>query len=318
MNHKLLLVAVVREFARLAAAIATYKGARASLAHMDVHMFGALANALQQQGVGRRVSADMLGMVKRAFLRKVSRANASITDRSRSLWEAVYDYIAALQEVPLTHIEQRFSRDDLEALQGVLADMRESGVVRVEGKGREALYRVPHRDEIERDLKVREDATDLVWTFIHHGLTTRDMLLGRGVRAKELDTALDELLEEQRVEREVIDGVERYRTAHYSIPAGTALEGAIFDHVHAITTTLVTILSNPNETAGASTYQLDVWPEHPMYMEARQLFREIRERASELRGRIDEHNAAKSDRPAGRRLNLYVGLSVENDSRSSS
>lgn len=62
MNHKLLLVAVVREVARLAAAIATYKDARASLANLDVHLFGALADALQRQGVGRRVSADMLGM----------------------------------------------------------------------------------------------------------------------------------------------------------------------------------------------------------------------------------------------------------------
>lgn len=313
MNHKLLLVAVVREMARLAAAIATYKDARASLAHLDVHLFGALADALQRQGVGRRVSADMLGMVKRAFLRKVGRAKASITDRGRSLWEAVYDYVASSREVHIAQIEQRFCRDDVETLQGVLADMRESGVVRVQGRGKDALYRIPNAQELELDLKQREDATDLVWTLIHHGTTTRGALLARGIRPEEVDRSIAELLEAQRVESTFAEGVECYRSAGYSIPAGSALEGAVLDHLHAVTTTLVTVISRPDEVAGATTFQLDVWPDHPLYAETRELYREMRQRLSSLRAKIDAHNIASGHRLPERRLNAYLGLSTETE-----
>lgn len=65
----------------------------------------------------------------------------------------------------------------------------------------------------------------------------------------------------------------------------------MLDHVHAAVTTLVTIITQPTAVAGASTYQLDVWPEHPLYGETRQLYRDMRDRVSALRARIDEHNA---------------------------
>lgn len=313
MNHKLLLVAVVREVARLAAAIATYKDARASLANLDVHLFGALADALQRQGVGRRVSADMLGMVKRAFLRKVGKAKASITDRGRSLWEAVYDFVALSREVHVTQIEQRFCRDDAETLQGVLADMRESGVVRVQGRGKDALYRIPNAQELELEFKQRQDATDLVWTLIHHGTSTREALLARGVRPEEVDRSIAKLLEAQRIESSFAHGVECFHSSGYSIPAGTALEGAVLDHLHAVTTTLVTVISRPDEVAGATTFQLDVWPDHPLYAETLALYRDSRQRLSSLRTKIDAHNAASGQRLLGRRLNAYMGLSAETE-----
>ena len=312
MSLDLLLVAFVRETASLLAAAATHGGARTSLAFLNDHLFHGLAQELQQLNVRRRVSADMLGMVPRAYLRKLRRIEESVTDRGRCLWEAVYDYLVAEGTVQHAALLERFHRDDQDTLRGVLGDLRETGAILAEGRGQQTTYRAATGPELEARLKEgTESVEDLVWTFIHHdGPVSRAQLERHGIKPSRLERALQALLASGRIREEAAAGEVRYRSVVYTIPLGAGREAAMLDHFHAVVRTLGTILKHPDEPAAASTYQLDVWPGHPMAEEAKELFREWRRRATELRERVDAYNAEVGPRTIEPML-LYIGLCKE-------
>jgi hypothetical protein len=52
-----------------------------------------LVRELERQGVSREVSADMFGMGLRSYLRRIQRLGESSTERGRSLWEVVLDFL---------------------------------------------------------------------------------------------------------------------------------------------------------------------------------------------------------------------------------
>src|SRR5690606_39482709 len=93
MHARLLIDAIVRQTTVLIAQLATSGGVRAPLAHIANQVFMDLAAELDAQGVSRKVSADMFGMALRTYLRKIQRLNESSTDRGRSLWEAVLQFV---------------------------------------------------------------------------------------------------------------------------------------------------------------------------------------------------------------------------------
>ena len=70
MDIQFLIDSVVRQTTVLIAQLATAGGARAPLSHIAGQVFLELANELESQGVGRKVSADMLiyHVCKRAML----------------------------------------------------------------------------------------------------------------------------------------------------------------------------------------------------------------------------------------------------------
>lgn len=312
MSLDLLLVAFVREVSSLIAAAATHRGARTSLAHLSDRLFHGLAQELQTLDVRRRVSADMLGMVPRAYLRKVARLEESITDRGRCLWEACYDYIAAEGSVSHAALQERFHRDDQDVLRGVLSDLRHTGAILTQGRGTQLVYRKPTGSEIQAHLSNTQEGTeDLIWTFIHHdGPVTRANLLRYGVKAAELDRALAQLIGSGRVREDATFEEPTFSTIMYAIPQGAGWEGAILDHFHAVVRTLGTILKHPDELSAASTYKLDLWPGHPMTEEAKDLFRDWRRRATALRERVDAYNATV-EAPALEPMLLYLGLCTE-------
>ena len=88
-NVQLLIDSIVRQTTVLIAQLATRGGIRAPLAHVANQVFVDLATELNNQGVSRKVSADMFGMALRAYVRKVQRLGESSTERGRTLWEAV-------------------------------------------------------------------------------------------------------------------------------------------------------------------------------------------------------------------------------------
>lgn len=309
MSLELLLLGFVRETSSLIAATATHRGARTSLAHLSDRLFHGLAQELHTLKVRRRVSADMLGMVPRAYLRKVARLEESITDRGRCLWEACYHYIAEHEAVSHAAVLERFHREDQEVLRGVLGDLRDTGAILAEGRGSQITYRKPTPSEVEARLNdAREGTDDLIWTLIHHhGPIERAALQRYGIQAGELDRALSQLIGSGRVREDVVDGEPKLRTIVYSIPIGAGWEGALLDHFHGVVRTLCTILQHPEEPSGASTYKLDLWPGHPMEEEAKNLFRDWRSRASAMRERIDAYNATV-DIPTIEPMLLYSGL----------
>jgi len=135
MNSQFLIEAVVRQTTVLIAQLATAGGVRAPLAHLANQLFLELARALQEQGVSRKVSADMFGMALRAYVRKVQRLSESSTDRGRSLWEAVFAYVSERSMVKRRDVLARFSRDDEASVRGVLHDLAESGLAFSSGSG---------------------------------------------------------------------------------------------------------------------------------------------------------------------------------------
>jgi hypothetical protein len=63
MNTKLLIDAFVRQTTVLIAQVATAAGVRTPLAHVANQVFLDLTQALEEQGLGRKVVADMFGLV---------------------------------------------------------------------------------------------------------------------------------------------------------------------------------------------------------------------------------------------------------------
>lgn len=112
MNSQLLIEAFVRQTMVLIAQVATTAGGRTPLTRVADQVFRDLTAALEEQGVRRKVVADMFGMALRSYQQKVRRLNESASETGRSLWEVVYEHVADEQVVPRVALLARFRRDD--------------------------------------------------------------------------------------------------------------------------------------------------------------------------------------------------------------
>src|SRR5262252_3264697 len=128
MNPRILIDGIVRQTTVLIAQLATSGGLRAPLAHVAGQVFLELAKELESQGVTKKVSADMFGMALRTYQRRTHRFSQSLTDRGRSLWEAVVEFIQREGPVTRDEILTRFRHDDGTSVRGVLRDLTEAGV----------------------------------------------------------------------------------------------------------------------------------------------------------------------------------------------
>ena len=93
MDSQVLIDQVVRQTMVLIAQLATSGGARAPLAHIADRVFLELARELEAQGLSRKVTADMFGVALRSYRRRIQRLSESVTERGRSLWAAVLDFV---------------------------------------------------------------------------------------------------------------------------------------------------------------------------------------------------------------------------------
>src|ERR1051325_4529652 len=117
----------MRQTTVLVAELAPSRGLRPPLAHLADQVFLELTRELDAQGVSRKVSADMFGMALRSYLRRIQGLSESSTDRGRTLWEAVLDYIGQGEMRSRAQILARFSHDDHNLVRGVLHDLTENG-----------------------------------------------------------------------------------------------------------------------------------------------------------------------------------------------
>src|SRR6187399_3337619 len=112
MDVGMLIDAIVRQTTVLIAQLATAGGNRAQLAHTANKVFVDLVAALREQGLGSKVISDMFGMALRTYHQRVQRLGESRTERGRTLWEAVFDYVSEHGPITRTDVLVRFSRDD--------------------------------------------------------------------------------------------------------------------------------------------------------------------------------------------------------------
>ncbi|NUN14251.1 MAG: hypothetical protein HUU55_11530 [Myxococcales bacterium] len=232
MNVQVLISAVVRQVTVLIAQLATSGGARAPLAQVANQVFLELAAELENQGVGRKVSADMFGMALRTYQRKVQRLTESTTVEGQSLWQAIFDFLSQKKVATRAQIMKRFHRDDEAIVRGVLHDLTESSLVFRSGSAENTVYRVATEEELgllaEADASTGVDA--LVWATVYReGPVTRGGLMKMvALRPPELDAALDRLLADGRIQRETrLDG-DLYHTREFLVPlaAGVGWEAA--------------------------------------------------------------------------------------------
>ena len=309
----------MRQTTILIAQLATSGGARAPLVQVANQVFLDLVAELNRQGVSRKVSADMFGLGLRTYQRKIQRLMESTTDRGRSLWEAVLDYICSQKIATRASVQLRFASDDGVQVRGVLRDLCESGLIFSSGQGSSTAYRAASPDELQalHQLRSSEGLDELIWAIIYRdGPVSSDSLANlTHLEVGELESALTRLVESRRVELIGEGDAAVYKTGSLLVPVGAPVgwEAAVFDHFQAMVKTICCRLredrASPNagDTVGGSTYTLDIWPGHPLQEEAYATLKRLRATLVDLRLRVEEFNVAHGIPERHNQLVLYVG-----------
>jgi len=324
MNVRLLIDAIVRQTMVLIAQLATSGGLRAPLAHVAGQAFLELAKELESQGVPKKVTADMFGMALRTYQRRTQRLSQSRTDRGRSLWEAVLEFIEQGGVTTREEILRRFRHDDEASLRGVLRDLTESGLVFSSGSGRAAVYRLATRDEVGT-LRRSGDHLGLeafVWSLVYReqGATLDGLCGACSLSRAELEPVLESLIGADRVERRASASGDEYHARSLVLglehPAGW--EASVLDQFSALVQTITRKLSldqkaTLRDETGGSTYHFEIFRGHPLEIEVVGELQRFRERMSALRERVDRYNAEHEQSGARLRVVSYYGQSVMED-----
>jgi hypothetical protein len=318
MNARLVIDAIVRQTMVLIAQLATSGGLRAPLAHIASQVFVNLAKELESQGVPKKVTADMFGMALRTYQRRTQRLSQSQTDRGRSLWEAVHEFVQQSGVVTRDEVLRRFRNDDEASVRGVLRDLTESGLVFTTGTGRSLTYRGTTTEEMRSAGPSDDDAgvEAFVWSVVYREqpATIDQLSAASGLPLPELQPIIASLVGTGRVERDVT-GV--YRTHElvlgFEEPAGW--EAAVLDHFSIVVRTITQKLAidqraTRTDEVGGSTYHFALWRGHPHEEEVLAELRRFRERMSALRDRIDRYNLDHPEQPQRLRVDAYYGQTV--------
>jgi len=311
MNASLLISAIVQQLTVLIAQLATSSGVRAPLAHIASQVFLELAREIEAQGVSRKVSADMFGMVLRAYQRKLKRLTEQSEQGASSLWSELLDALQGEGSLRRSEILKRFGGDDEELVRALLHDLVQSGLIVDVGKGPALRYRLARDEELASREESARDAllTALVY---RHGPTALDALCARtGLSRISLEPGLARLVEKGALE---LTATGHYATRDFSVPLGESAgwEAAVFDHVQAMVQTICQRLAgdSPSHLVGGSTYSFDIWSGHPLEAEVEGQLARFRAEHSALRERVDAYNETHGRPEHYRQIVLYGGQAV--------
>lgn len=319
MTIELLIHALVRQTTILIAQLATARGVRAPLAQIANQVFLDLVSELERQGVSRKVSADMFGLGLRTYRRKIQRLSESSTERGRSLWEVVLEFVRQQSLVTRVEVLTRFPHDDEALVRAVLHDLCESQLVFSSGSGLHTTYRATSTEELSA-LQQRSgtDGSDelLVALMYRDGPLTLNEVASRAqLDPSVIEPALARLLAAGRIQQIDQDGGPRYQAGALVIPLGSVVgwEAAMFDHFKALVTTFLCRLREDRtspalvDRVGGSTYTIDVWAGHPLADEVYGTLGRMRAALSELRTRVDTFNREREVPETYTRVLIYAG-----------
>lgn len=318
MSVGVLIHAIFRQTTILIAQLATSQGLRAPLAQIADQVFIDLARELERQGVSRKVSADMFGLGLRTYRRKLQRLNESRTERGRSLWEVVLEFINGQHSVSRMDVLARFPADDEAQVRAVLHDLCESELIYSTGSGARTAYRAASPEELSalhRD-QGPEGEDDLLLSLMYRegAMKAQDVAKLAQLDAAVIAERLARLHASGRVEVCELDGEAHYRARALTIPLGSSAgwEAAVFDHYKALVMTVLARLrdtrtANLQDAVGGSTYTIDVWQGHPLEDEVRSTLSRMRASLSDLRSRVTEFNATNELPDNHTRAVIYVG-----------
>jgi hypothetical protein len=324
MTIEFLIHAIVHQTTILIAQLATLGGGRAPLAQVANQVFLELVRELERQGVSRKVSADMFGLGLRTYRRKIQRLSESTTERGRSLWEVVLEFIRSRERTTKHDLLLRFSLDDEAQVRSVLRDLCDSQLVMTEEGGTKAHYRASTEDELLelRSVQGTEGSDDMLVALIYREqpLTIAEIAAKALTEEQLIEAPLARLVASGRVGQLISDGTKRYQVQALLIPLGSAVgwEAAVFDHFKAVVTTIVGRLSNQAASAledqiGGSTYTIDVWPGHPLAKEVVSTLKQVRSMLSDLRKRVEHHNEGQERPQQYSRVVIYAGQNLINE-----
>jgi hypothetical protein len=323
MNTQLLIDTVVQQTMVFIAQLATKGGIRAPLVRVADQVFSDLTRELHQQGVKKKVIADMFGMALRTYHRKARELGTSRTDTGRTLWEAVFEFVKAHEPVTGARVKDRFQRDDGEIVTGVLSDLVHSGIAYRSGRGDGAVYRIADEGDFhdDTDQQRREASEYVVWlTVYRHGpINLAGVVDLSRVLTERCKPALESLVADGRLRSKERDSGTYYESDEFFVPLGTARgwEAAVLDHYQAMVSAITSKIaqgrstSERADTTGGSTWSLDVWRGHPMESEALGTLGRIRAELEALRERVDAHNADSKKPAQGTRVVYYMGQYVQ-------
>lgn len=319
MSSRFVIDAVVEQTTVLVAQLATAKGIRAPLSHVADQVFLELANAIEARGVPRKVAADMFGMALRSYQLKVQRLQQRASERDQSLWEAIYDFIAAEGVVHRAQVLREFCHDDGAVVRSILQDLVDTGLIFQSGSQHARAYRAASVEEVT-DMAAasgRETFPWVVWVHLYRGgpQTVEELADAMAVTGEDVELALDELRHHRRVS---IDESGRYLCEQCHIPRESTegWEAAVIDHFRAVVVALTVKLrqmsktTTDQDTIGGSTYSFDLHDDHPYRDQVRSLLRSTRERISALAEEVRQYNDEQGRADIDEKVTFYFGQSV--------
>ncbi len=324
MNPQALIDAIVRQTTVLIARLSTLEGARSPLAHVANEVFLGIVQELEQQGLGKKVIADMFGLALRSYRQKVQRLGESATTRGVTLWMAVHQYLSERGSASRMELMQRFKHDEELSVRGILNDLVESGLVIRIGRGNETRYRVASEEEL-RELgassKLRAQQADaaLVWLQVYREGPVSSEQLAKlvALTGEAIDAALAMLLADGRVRLERREAGEYWATDECLIPVGeeAGWEAAVIDHHQAVLNALAAKLgsgrrsSARDDEVGGTTLTFELWPGHPHEAQVRRLLATARAAVIPVWEAVSEYNRQQPKRDTYQ-VHFYCGQYV--------
>jgi len=299
MHTKLLIDAIMRQTTVLIAQLSSAAGIRAPLSHLADEVFLNLSQELENQGVGRKVVADMFGMALRGYQRRVQRLRESQTEHGKTLWQAMAEFLHGKGQVTRSELLERFDRDDPEAVAAVLSDLVRTGLISKAGSGPAAVFAptpVESRQLLARAGK-EETISAMVWLDVcHHPRAPLAEIGARvGVDVDEVEKAVSRLCAEGQVRRDESGSLV---AEAFVIPVGAEAgwEVAVLDHFRAVAGAIAAKLrygaprSQGGDTTGGATLRFEVSRRHPLYQEVVSLLSETRRRSDDLWEAVEDEN----------------------------
>lgn len=323
MNLRLLIDGIVRQTTVLIAQLSTASGSRAPLARISDEVFLSLAREIEAQGVRKQVVADMFGLAMRSYQKKMARLAESASSRDRTLWEAMFEFIAD-QRPTRARLLERFAYDGERDVSAVLNDLVRSGLVFTTGGGDSAVFGVTPNDvlrSVQREYD-RESIENWVWLVVFRGEAHTESSIVDVTRCEPaaVEDAVARLIAHGRLAREG----ERLRASNVVLPIGSerGWESAVLDHFRTVAVAIaqkvrlgVEPAAKPNDEIGGSTFTFTVTPEHPYDQLVRRLLSRHRQEVQALWDSVAEYNRLNPPDPEkAQRISFYVGQLVEGTS----
>ncbi len=321
MKSQVLIDAIVRQTTILIARLSTAEGARSPLGHVANEIFSGLVSELENQGVSKKVIADMFGMALRSYRQKVQRLGESATTQGVTLWSAVQNFLSERPSASRAEIFERFKYDEEVSVRGILSDLVEGGFVIRSGRGDQTRYRVATEEELRDTGASLEGASGdslpaFVWLHIYREGPVTFERLGQLVPVSQgaLKAALESLTTDGRISAESDGTTTHYSAEQLLIPIGESAgwEAAVVDHHRQVLNAIAAKITNGTRSSakadevGGTTLTFDLWPGHPREKEVRALLAETRAKILPLWEEVSKYNEDHSG-DATYQVHYYCG-----------